>query len=43
MIDLGTLSGNFGQADWVNERGDVVGVSSSPTEKRELFCGPTTV
>lgn len=27
MIDLGTLSGDFGQADWVNERGDVVGVS----------------
>ena len=27
MIDLGTLSGDYGQADWVNETGDVVGVS----------------
>jgi probable HAF family extracellular repeat protein len=27
MIDLGTLPGDFGQADWVNEKGDVVGVS----------------
>jgi uncharacterized membrane protein len=27
MIDLGTLGGNFGVADWMNNRGQVVGGS----------------
>ena len=27
LIDLGNLSGSYGQADWINEAGDVVGLS----------------
>jgi probable HAF family extracellular repeat protein len=33
MIDLGTFGGNNGEADWINDGGDVVGIAEEP-----VFC-----
>jgi probable HAF family extracellular repeat protein len=36
MKDLGTLGGTFGLANWVNEKGDVVGTASTQGEQARL-------
>ena len=37
MRDLGTLGGNFGEAKWINDRGEVVGWATIPDENQHAF------
>ena len=37
ILDLGTLGGNFGNAIWVNDEGEVVGLANTPDQVAHAF------